>query len=141
MERKRMGHYLLLFSLLAGFTFSSIGLVTAEAAIAEAASMVGGDSLVHVSDSAFDAKVLRFIKADYVCSVTEEQAEMLSSSYVTEEKSYDVDDRSVDVLFIHGVPMNKHKIEEFLGASIGDDCQVVHGNKIVAPLISPIFVS
>ncbi|MBN1156104.1 hypothetical protein JXA85_00665 [Candidatus Woesearchaeota archaeon] len=143
----RMLQFGLLFFLLAGFSLVSLGIVQSSDMISTVSAMKDDNpdgEFVSVKDSLFDAKVLRFLKEDKVCTITDEQSELVSGAYPTETKEFEVEGETVDVLYISGNPLNREKLEEFLDIDLGNKCQVVHGNKIIAVVVgflSPIYVS
>jgi hypothetical protein len=92
-----------------------------------------------MQDSLFDSKVLSFLKAEKVCALNEEHLDKVMLSYGI-NKEFDVNGDKINVLYVKGNPINKHKIEEVIGEKFDSNCQVVHGNMLVA-LISPLFVS
>jgi len=144
METKKLVLFILLFAVLVGFSLISLGLVNSEQSIVKAVTALKEEgtsgSYLHYVDEAFDAKVLRFLKQENVCAITDEQAEILAESYETETKTFDVNGDQVGVLFVNGNPLNRNIIEQLLGISFEEQCQVVHGNKVIA-LVTPIFVS
>jgi hypothetical protein len=146
METKKIIQFTLLFFLLTGFSLISLGFVNARNDFVRAVSQIrernnDAQQFVQVVDEAYDAKVFQFLKTEKVCALTKEQAEKLAELYTTQNKIFDVDGQDVNVLYIMGNPLNKDILEKQLGENIDTaNCQVVHGNKVVA-LISPIFVS
>lgn len=148
MKIKKIISFSILFLMLFGFSYVSLGLANTqtdlEVAIQDLRSDPGvstdTNTYVTVLEEVFDTKVLRFLKQEKVCALTNQQAQDLADVYSIENKEFDVDGNSVRVLYIEGNPINKDIIEGVLGETLGESCQVVHGNKVVA-IISPIFVS
>ena len=144
MQIKRLVQFGLLFLLLAGFSLASLGIIQTNQQMINTVSALEskgkGNVFVQVQDEAFDSKVLRFLKEDKVCALTESQKSIISASYPVEEKVFTVNGNNVPVLYVKANPLNKNIIEGKLGQSLDSSCQVVHGNKVIA-LLSPIFVS
>ncbi len=121
--------------MLFGFTAVSLGFVYSSVTPVSAS-----DTYLRCQDSLFDSKVLSFLKAEKVCALNEEQLDKVMRSYSVSTKEFDVNGDKINVLYVKGNPINKHKIEEVIGEKFDSNCQVVHGNMLVA-LISPLFVS
>lgn len=143
MQKKRYALFAVLFLLLAGFSLVSIGAVNSNTELVKAVVAVKegkpAAKVVQVQEEAFDSKVLRFLKQDKVCALTQSQVDTLADSYLIETKTFDVNGETIEVSYVNGNPLNKAIVEDILGASL-DNCQVVHGNKVIA-VVSPIFVS
>lgn len=131
--------------LLISFTALSTGLVVSQSDMVVAVSALSdknpkAESYVSVMDNAFDSKVLRFVKKEKVCTLTQQQRETLEANYDVQLKEFDTDGGTVKVLYVSGNPLNKNIIERLTGESFEGKCNVVHGNKVIA-LISPVLVS
>jgi hypothetical protein len=138
--------FALLFSILTGFTLMSIGAVQSKTQFVQAVSAAKESNpangvYIGLSEQAFESKVLRFLQEEKVCALTQEQAQTLAQKYSIETKELAVDGESVSVLYVEGNPLSKKILEQAIGEKLADgNCQVVHGNKIVA-VLSPAFVS
>jgi hypothetical protein len=143
-KMKKLMRYALLFSVLLVFSSVALGLIEANDILPEVSALKEENSdatnFITVESSLFDSKVLRFLKAETVCALTEDQALVLSDTYPFENHVFEVDDESVNVLYLQGNPLNKEIVEGVIGEELDEECVVVHGNKMIA-LISPIFVS
>lgn len=133
-----------LFLVLAGFTLVSIGAVQSQSELVTAVSAAKdnnpGKALVQVQDGLFDDKVFHFLKQDKICALTAEQIAEVDAAYDIETKLFDVEGGQQEVIYVKGNPLNKNILEKLIGESLDDDCNVVHGNKIIA-VLSPVFVS
>jgi hypothetical protein len=95
-----------------------------------------GDTLVLSRDAVFENKVLEFLKVDKLCPITTEQAETLKVSYTAELKEYYIAQqaKTVFVLYFEGPKTNMAQIEKAVGEIDNDNCEVVHGKKVIALL-------
>src|SRR3989338_5000951 len=140
MKLKKKLHFLALFSLLAGFTAISIGMISPTGDLIKAVSAADSKDGYYLDckQPTFDAKVLNFLEKEKVCALTKEQALEISKVYSYENKQFTVDGKDVNVLYLKSKCINKEDITDIVGDLDPDRCQVVKGNKLVA-IISPIF--
>jgi hypothetical protein len=137
----KLGQFALLFVVLTGFTFVSTGMIRSDGELIHAVSAAkNSDVYVSVSDTAFENKLLGFLKEQKVCALTTEQAQQIAAAYGTESKIVTVDGRQVSVLYVKGTPLNKELLETELGLNFDSNCQVVHGNKVIA-VVTPTIIS
>ena len=142
MKKKKLMQFVTVFAVLAAFSTVSFGMISPQAQIVRAVEAIGNeeDTYVRFVDGAFDSKVLNFLQVETVCALTTEQATEITKLYEYENRIFVVGEKDVNVLYLKGNPLNKQRISESVGSLAPEDCQVVHGNKIVA-LISPVLVS
>lgn len=137
-RNNRLLHFVVLFGVLLGFSLLSLG-VLSQNGFVKAVEAAKSSEVIAVQHPAYESKVLQFLQYHEVCSLTSEQAQHLATIYPIENKEFIVNNQTVKVLYVGGVPLNKHIIEEELGTDFGE-CHVVHGSKVVA-LVTPVFVS
>ena len=73
METKKIIVFSVLFCLLTGFSLVSLGAIENQTEMVKAVSALKekpGKNVVEVQEEAFDAKVLRFLKQEKVCVLT-----------------------------------------------------------------------
>ncbi len=144
MRKAKVLQFLILFGSLSLFSVVSLGSSGGNLPLAISSlqdnTEISQDTFYLVVEDNFDLKVLDFLAKEKVCMLTSGQAEILAGKYTIENKEFEVNDELVKVLYVNGNPINRNIIEEDIGESFGDRCQVVHGNQLVA-LLSPIFVS
>ena len=144
MKIKKLIQFGFLFLVLAGFSLVSIGAIQSEKGLIIAVSAAKGGNpntpVIQTQDDLFEDKVLRFLKQEKVCSLTDEQISIVKDTYSVETKTYTVNGEDLDVYHVSGNPLNKNILERTLGTTLDTQCQVVHGNKVIA-VLSPIFVS
>ena len=147
MKIKRIFAFLVIFLILAGFSAVSLGLVDSRndfiaSVSAKELDVPNSVSFLEPPQSEADNfmdKILRFLRREVVCEVTEEQQLLLENAYETETKTFDVDGSEYSVLIIKEKQVNKNIIEQVLGTELGK-CQVVQGLHKAA-LLTSFFVS
>ena len=136
MEHKLL-RYGLLFAIMLGFTAFSLGIYTTAFPSVHAAS--DKHQLVSVTEPVFNAKFLGFLAREKVCTLSTESVNTISAAYPTTTKTMSVGGEDRTVVSVNGTPLNKHVLEDLTGETLGD-CQVVHGNHMIA-FLTPTIVS